>query len=97
MLSDKINNNYCDMYLDEIVEIIGVINLYDEDKAIKLYKETKECIKYYFRKDALKAYESIDNPFETFSLTSHKNMNYYEKQFTRNYWWILRFYLFVRR
>lgn len=63
MLSDKINKNYCDMYLDEIVEIIGVINLYDEDKAIKLYKETKECIKYYFRKDALKAYESIDNHF----------------------------------
>lgn len=62
-LANKINDSYCDMYLDEIVEIIGVINLYDEDKAIKLYKGTKECIKYYFKKDALKAYESIDNHF----------------------------------
>ena len=62
-LANKINDSYCDMYLAEIVEIIGVINLYDEDKAIKLYKETKECIKYYFKKDALKAYESIENNF----------------------------------
>lgn len=63
-LAEKINADFKDMYLEEIVDIIGVINLYyDEEEAIKLYEATKNAIKYYFEKNALRAFENIENNF----------------------------------
>ena len=63
-LAEKINANFKDMYLEEIVDIIGVINLYyDEEEALKLYEATKNAIKYYFEKDVLRAFENIENNF----------------------------------
>ena len=63
VLAKKINEKFYDMYLEEILDIIGVINLYNEDNAMDLYKKTKKSIAYFFEKDALKAYESMDDKF----------------------------------
>lgn len=63
ILSTKINEHYKEMYLEEFLNILAIINLYNEQLGIKLYNKTKECIKFYFNKDALKAYESMSDKF----------------------------------
>lgn len=63
ILSTKINQYYKEMYLEEFLNILAIINLYNEKLGIRLYNKTKECINFYFNKDALKAYESMDDKF----------------------------------
>lgn len=63
ILSEKINYHYKEMYMEEFLNILVVINLYNEQLGIKLYNKIKECIKFNFNKDALKAYESMDDKF----------------------------------
>ena len=49
--------------LEEFLNILAIINLYNEQIGIRLYNKIKGCIKFYLKKDALKAYESMSDKF----------------------------------
>ena len=63
ILAEEINKHYKEMHMEEFLNIEALIKFHNETLGIELYNKTKECIKYYFSKDALKAYESMEDKF----------------------------------